>query len=183
MTDIIDQLAVLDASASAALRGHRPDVVASAQASYDALLPASLDADPVKDFGLDLRLLVALRASVLEQQEALVAHYTQRLGDSEVVGFAVSGPDRGAGLTASSSLRTILRHTDRLVLRAASATQSDLHALQAAGLDEASIVVLSQIASFVTFQARVVHGLRVLAATTSLAAPSNPAATLNGDAR
>ena len=169
MTDIIDELAGLDASASAALRGHRPDVVASAQASYEALLPATLDADPVKNFGLDLRLLVALRASVLEQQEALVDHYSARLDDAALIDLAVSGPDRGAGLAASTSLRTILRHTDRLVLRAASATQSDLHALQAAGLDEASIVVLSQIASFVTFQARVVHGLRVLAASTTIA--------------
>lgn len=168
MTDVIDQLAGLDASASAALRGHRPDVIESAQASYEALLPATLDADPVAGFGLDLRLLVALRASVLEQQDALIAHYTSRLGDSPLVGLALSGPDRGAGLTASTTQRTILRHTDRLVLRAASATQSDLHALQSAGLDEASIVVLSQIASFVTFQARVVHGLSVLAATTAL---------------
>lgn len=171
MTDIIDQLAGLDASASAALRGHRPDVIESAQASYEALLPVTLDGDPVAAFGLDLRLLVALRASVLEQQDALIEHYTSRLEGSSLAELALSGPDRGAGLTASTTLRTILRHTDRLVLRAASATQSDLHALQAAGLDEASIVVLSQIASFVTFQARVVHGLRVLAST-SLASAS-----------
>lgn len=172
MTDVIDALAGLDAEQSAALRGHRPDVVSSAQASYEALLPETLGADPVPDFDLPTRLLVAARSARLEQSTAALAHYSARLaavaeltGNPELLALVESGPDSGAGLRASRRERAILRHTELLASRPAATTASDLDALQAAGLDPAQIVVLSQIVSFVSFQVRIAHGLRVLKGT------------------
>lgn len=166
MTDVIDALAGLDAEQSAALRGHRPDVVSSAQASYEALLPESLESDPVPAFDLATRLLVAARSARLEQSAAALAHYSARLaGHPELLALVESGPDSGAGLLASRRERAVLRHTELLVARPAATTASDLDALQASGLDAAQIVVLSQIASFVSFQVRIAHGLTVLKGT------------------
>ena len=162
MTDVIDTLAGLTPAESTELRGHRPDVVSSAQASYEALLPATLDADPVAGLTLDERGLIALRSAIVEQSESAIAHYSDR---TSLVDLATDGPNGPLGLGASRRLRAILRHTDLLVLRPASSTAGDLVALKAAGLDEAEIVVLSQIVSFVSFQVRVAHGLRVLKGT------------------
>lgn len=166
MTDVIDDLAGLDAAQSTALRGHRPDVVSSAQASYEALLPQTLDADPVPDFDLPTRLLVAARAAQLEQAATALAHYSQRLsGSPELIPLVESGPDQGAGLLASPRERAILRHVDLLITRPVATTEADLDVLQSVGLDAAQIVVLSQIASFISFQVRIVHGLTVLKGT------------------
>ena len=162
MTDVIDILAGLTPDESAELRGHRPDVVASAQASYDALLPATLDDDPVPGLTLDERNFIALRAAIDEQAPSAVAHYS---GRTSLVELATEGPNGQLGLEASRRLRAILRHTDLLVLRPAASTASDLAGLKAAGLDDAEIVVLSQIASFVSFQVRIAHGLTVLKGT------------------
>lgn len=166
MTDVIDTLAGLDAVQSTALRGHRPDVVTSAQASYEALLPRTLEADPVPDFELPTRLLVAARSARLEQAATALAHYSERLSDSPaLLALVESGADQGAGLLASPRERAILRHVELLITRPAATTESDLDELQAVGLDAAQIVVLSQIASFVSFQVRIVHGLTVLKGT------------------
>ena len=166
--DVIDELAGLDAEQSAALRGHRPDVIATAQASYDALLPADLSADPVPGLDLPTRLLIAARAAQLEQIPTAVAHYAARLADHpELVTLAVDGPNSLAGRDASRRHRAILRQVELLVIRPAATTSSDLGALGAAGLDEAQIVVASQVAAFVSFQVRVAHGLIVLKSTLS----------------
>lgn len=169
MTDVIDAISGLDTAQSTALRGHRPDVVSSAQASYEALLPQSLDADPVPGFELPTRLLVAARSARLEHSPAALAHYSERLAahaeHSALLAFVESGPDRGAGLLASRRERAILRHVELLVSRPAATTASDLDALTAAGLDPAEIVVLSQIVAFVSFQVRIAHGLTVLKGT------------------
>ena len=166
MTDVIDELAGLSRAESETLRGHRPDVVSSAQTSYEALLPANLDTDPVPGLDLSTRLLIAARAAHEEHADSAFEHYTARLaGQPELVALAAAGPNGQTGLTASRRLRAILRHTDTLVSRPAASTASDLAGLTAAGLDEAQIVVLSQIASFVSFQVRIVHGLAILKGT------------------
>lgn len=49
------------------------------------------------------------------------------------------------------------------MLRPSEAAPAHLRALEAAGWDADGIVTLSQLISFLTFQLRVAHGLRVLA--------------------
>lgn len=58
-----------------------------------------------------------------------------------------------------------LAHAELLVLRPRDAEPAHLRALEAAGWDADGIITLSQLVSFVTFQLRIAHGLRVLAAT------------------
>ena len=164
MTDIIDQLAGLNPATSERLRGHRLSVVEASQAAAESLLPATLENDPVQGIDLQTRLLVAARAAIVDGHAASSQYYLSRLTDlGAATDAATDGADRGAGLAAAPKLRALLRHVDRLVLRPASTTETDLTALRSAGWSTAEIVVASQIVGFVTFQTRIATGLSVLA--------------------
>ena len=54
------------------------------------------------------------------------------------------------------------RQADLLTLAPRTATRGDIAALTAAGLAEADIVRLAELAAFVNYQLRVVAGLRLL---------------------
>lgn len=69
-------------------------------------------------------------------------------------------------------LTAALAHAHLLAYHPRDASAAALQALQQAGWSETDIVILSQLASFLSFQIRVVAGLRVLAAR-----PAAPAAT------
>ena len=159
--DLLNALAGLSSDEAEALRGHRPSAVLAAQASYDSLFPAELENDAVPSFGLDERALAAARVAVLEQFAPAADHYLAMLGESTQA-LATAGADAAESRASSRRERAIVRHTDLLVMRPAAASPSDLVALQAAGLREADIVALSQVAAFVGFQIRTAHGLAVL---------------------
>jgi uncharacterized protein YciW len=59
--------------------------------------------------------------------------------------------------------KAILRHTDLVTLNPKEATPDDVLALRTAGLDDADIVRLSELIAFVSYQIRVVAGLRLMA--------------------
>lgn len=80
--------------------------------------------------------------------------------------------DRKAAL--GSRLAAALEHAHLLVFRPRDAAASDMKALLAAGWSNTGIVTLSQLIAFLSFQVRVVAGLRVLGA--SLARPVSAAA-------
>lgn len=143
----------------------RAEAIEAAQSAYDTLLPASLDADAVPSLDIPTRLLIAARTAVVESAGRPAAHYLGRLraiGATAYAALAIDGPDQGAGLAAAPAVRALVRLTDRLVLRPAASTQTDLHGLIAAGWSEADIVVASQVSTFVSYQVRVAHGLAVL---------------------
>ena len=56
----------------------------------------------------------------------------------------------------------ILRHVDLLTVRPRDATRGDVQVLVAAGLDEADIVRLAELVSFMAYLLRLVAGLRAL---------------------
>lgn len=70
-------------------------------------------------------------------------------------------PVLGARLTAA------LEHAHLLVLRPRDAASADMKALLAAGWSTTGIVTLSQLVAFLSFQVRVVSGLRTLAAASA----------------
>jgi uncharacterized protein YciW len=79
-------------------------------------------------------------------------------------------PHEGLAATYSAELKPTLNdtrkqamehHVTRLVREPAAMTQTDLAPLTASGLTLRQIVELSQIVAFVTYQARVLHGLRM----------------------
>ena len=54
------------------------------------------------------------------------------------------------------------RHADLLTLAPRKATRQDIETLKAAGVSEADVVRLSELAAFVNYQLRVVVGLKLL---------------------
>ncbi|MBI3516141.1 MAG: CMD domain protein [Proteobacteria bacterium] len=160
MTDVIDAVAgIAEGSPLAALRAQKPDLVRYTQGSHDVLLAP---ADPA---GVTLaeRALIALRIAVLDEHGELAAHYRARLravgGDEALVVAA----QRGASAAPSPRLAAILGHVDRLTAAPGSATPAHLEALLGVGLGPRDIVTISQLISFVSYQVRLLAGLRLLA--------------------
>ena len=91
---------------------------------------------------------------------ALVAHYRQRLLETGADVAAIEA------MNVAPRLRAILRHVSLMTTAPGSATRSDIEALRDAGLAERDIVVVAQIVAFVSYQVRVVAGLRALAEET-----------------
>jgi len=79
-----------------------------------------------------------------------------RRGGEAAVGFEFDGGD-------DARAKAILRHTDLVTLNPKEATPDDVLALRTAGLDDADIVRLSELIAFVSYQIRVVAGLRLMA--------------------
>ncbi len=97
------------------------------------------------------------RVASIERDAALVAHYRERLRE---VGADVAAIE---AMDVAPRLAAILRHVSLVTTAPGSATRADLDALRNAGLTERDIVVVTQIVAFVSYQVRVVAGLRALA--------------------
>ncbi|MRS99445.1 acyltransferase [Ralstonia pickettii] len=157
--DVVDQIAGLeDGSATHALRHAREKVATATQGSYDALFDADLP-------GLTLgeRLLVALYASRLTPAPELTEHYRARLANTPVDADALQAVDHGDIDTLTDArLRAILAFTRTLVERPIEGDRDALLRLPAAGLATADVVTLAQLIAFLSYQTRLVAGLRAL---------------------
>lgn len=155
--DVIDHLAGEGSGGRiAALRSLRPQAREQAQRSYQVLLePAEPGPVPLRE-----RYAVAAHVARLHGPGPAAELYLENLRDEDPALAALLEAGRPTG---ESHLDAGLDHTDMLVLRPHEAAPSHLRALEAAGWDADGIVTLSQLISFLTFQLRVAHGLRVLA--------------------
>jgi uncharacterized protein YciW len=156
-SDSVDTAAGLDAhSPIAALRRQREAFVRHTQGSHDVLLGPS---DP-GGVSLIERAAAAFRVASIEGDAALAAHYRERLRE---VGADVAAIE---ALHPAPRLAAILRHVSLVTTAPGRATQADLDALRDVGLGARDIVVVTQIVAFVSYQVRVVAGLRALAEET-----------------
>jgi uncharacterized protein YciW len=147
-TDTIDQAAGLaPGHPLQAARRFRSTVVASTQASHDALL-----FEPVPGLSPADRLRVAVHCCEAAGAPQLTAHYQQLLAAPERASDPAS-PALGAALSWAGLLTTDPRRGDRQALQA----------LRDAGLQDPAIVALAQLVAFLSYQTRVVAGLRALA--------------------
>jgi CMD domain protein len=156
--DVVDTIAGLEpGSRLAELRRRRGEVFRHAQGSHDVLL---LPADP-GDVSRAERAAIALRVALAAKDEKLAAHYRMllRQAGGEALIAAVEHP--GAG-DAGARLAALLRHADLLAHTPRDATQADLRKLEALGLTSRDIVAVSQLIAFVSFQTRLLAGLRIL---------------------
>lgn len=170
------------------IRSRRPVTREQTQASYDALFTPVEEGD----FSVAERWLVAAFVTRLVADDAVSAHYAARAVDVDAVraetvlveasGAATAGPYgtyAEAGLQSESvegpryragtarpvlggRLAAALEHAHLLVLHPRDSDESALDALLDAGWSIDGIVALSQLVSFLSYQQRVVHGLRVL---------------------
>jgi len=163
-TDIVDAAAGLSAvSPVAVLRRQRDAFVRHSQGSHDVLI-APADAGGVT---LIERAAVALRVASIERDAALIAHYKTRLQEIGADAATIAAAEQGAEtIDVPLQLDAILRHVTLVATAPGSATQARLDTLRGAGLTPRDIVTIAQIVAFVSYQVRLVAGLRALAGET-----------------
>jgi len=159
-TDVIDHLlGITPGSKLAELRAARPVLVKATQGSHKALF----EPDDLGGVSHRERDGLALRIAVLTPSTELVRWHRERLtaqGESAATIAAFEqGPD-SAGLTAREV--ALLRHADILANTPGAASPAAITALKAAGFGPRDIVTLSQLIAFVSFQARLLVGLRLV---------------------
>ena len=145
--DVIDRAAGLaPGDPLHAARRFRAKVVEATQASHDALLH-----DPVPGLSSEDRLRVAARVCTVAGATTLLQHYETLIANAADSG-ALPSPALPAMLRFAATLTTDPRQGDRAALEP----------LKAAGLGDAAIVALAQLVAFLSYQLRVVAGLRAM---------------------
>lgn len=141
--------------AVAALRAQRQKVLAGTQGSHDVLFAR----DDLGGLSLHERLLAAILASRLSGDASLEAHYLA-LG----LEAGLSQADLALHHEATGDrVPAILAFVETLILRPVKGDAAALATLSEAGLNTESIVVLSQLIAFLSYQIRLAAGLRALA--------------------
>jgi CMD domain protein len=157
-SDIIDRLAGIgQATLLHQLRGQRPDVARYAEGSYLALLEPG---DPAGVSRIERR-AIALRVALLSSNAALADHHRERLrqlGAAETIAAVEQFRDSAL----PERLAAILRHADLLTTDPGGANRQAIENLQARGLGARDIVTIAQLIAFLSFQVRVLAGLRLL---------------------
>ncbi|OZI79948.1 CMD domain protein [Bordetella genomosp. 2] len=159
--DLVDRLVGLaPGSKTHAVRHQRDKVVAATQGSYDALFDPALPGLPLQE-----RLLVALYACRLTPAPELAAHYRERLAASGAAPALVELAERGEPADAGDArLAAILAFTRKLIEKPVEGDRAALHTLPAAGLSTPAVVALSQLIAFLSYQVRLVAGLKAMKA-------------------
>jgi uncharacterized protein YciW len=154
--DVIDRAAGLaPGDPLHAARRFRAKVVEATQASHDALLQQPVDGVSTAD-----RLRVARHVCTIAGATTLARHYEELLTRAPD-GDAPPSPALPAMLAFAATLTTDPRTGDRAALEQ----------LRAAGLGDAAIVALAQLVAFLSYQLRVVAGLRTMRTSATEAAP------------
>jgi CMD domain protein len=191
--DVIDALVgITPGSPLDAVRARRPEARAHAQATYQALFApkAPGDVTPQERFAVGAfvcglhgatAIAAAYAARLAESgapaalREAVTAAVTEagargpygRYPAGPLSGEDAAGPSYRAGAATRAALGPRLaaafEHVHMLVFHPRDAAPPALQALLDAGWSTTDIVTLSQIVAFLSFQIRVVTGLRVLA--------------------
>ncbi|WP_341992063.1 CMD domain protein [Azorhizobium sp. AG788] len=161
-THIIEALAgVVPGSPLATALAARAQIMGLSQASHDAVL---VPRDPG---GLSHGERAALAARMAREHgdATLAAHYHGLLrtaGETPVLALLADPQTPAQGGGFDPRLAALIRHADLLTRAPRDATRGDIEALKAAGVAEADIVRLAELAAFVNYQVRVIAGLRLL---------------------
>lgn len=137
-------------------RRFRPEFVEGAALCRQSVL------SPEDDQALSpvLRLALAYRMAVLNQDEHLTSAYAAQLAEQQ--------PDAtmqalAKGETAlPEPLAALARHVDFITLTPGEATETAVSRLTQAGFTNGQIVALSELIAFVNFETRIVSGLRLM---------------------
>lgn len=157
--NVIETLAgVAPGTALGAAVAQRAEILALSEASHDAVImpraPGGL--------GHGARAALAARMARLHRDEALAAHYDACLARAGTTDELLRAADPVSEAVFDPRLGAMVRHIDLLTLAPRDARHDDIEALRRAGLDDADIVRLSELAAFVNYQVRVIAGLKLL---------------------
>ena len=161
--DLVDKIVGLKpGSRTYEVRHQREKVAAATQGSYDALFSTALD----NDITLTERLLVALYACRLTPSPELATHYRERLlaigADAALV--AMADRNEPADFT-NPRIAAMLQFTKTLIEDPVEGDKAALLALPAAGISTPAVVALSQLIAFLSYQVRLVAGLKAMKAS------------------
>jgi alkylhydroperoxidase domain protein/CMD domain protein len=159
MTDVLNALAGIGPGSSLlAVREERPQATTHAQRSYEALF------QPAHQGGMGSleRAAIALRVATSHDAVPLVDHYRGLLAAAGAGGEDLAEATL-ADIPGDGRLAAQLRHADLLATHPVDARPEHLTALADAGLSVRDIVTTSQLIGYVSFQARVLAGLLLLA--------------------
>lgn len=158
--DVLNTLAgIAPESALNELRQKRANLAQFTQDSYEALLEPN---DFAGVSGIE-RDLVALRSALLAPSGMLAEHYRTRLQKQGVSNDLISAVEQFPNGGALSKRETLLlQFTDLLSLQPRDATPDNLAPLTEGGFSTRDIVTVAQLIAFVSYQARVLAGLRAL---------------------
>ncbi len=106
----------------------------------------------------ELRAALAARIARLNGDLVLSTHYSARAGDLAVL----ADPDAEI---ATSELGLVVAFMDKVALVTSQVEAGDVTALQDANVSDADIVRLAELNAFVSYQVRVIAGLRLLNGT------------------
>ncbi|QOZ48500.1 hypothetical protein XH89_02940 [Bradyrhizobium sp. CCBAU 53340] len=134
----------------------RAEILRLSEAAHDAVLV------PREPGGLSHGLRAALAARMCRHLDdaELTAHYESYLAHSSDIDLA--GLAHPGGVCGDPARDAMARHADLLTLAPRKAMRQDIDTLRQAGIGDADIVRLSELAAFVNYQLRVVAGLRLL---------------------
>jgi uncharacterized protein YciW len=144
--DLIDSLAgISEDSPLGQLRRQRADIFRHTQGSHDVLVTP---ADP-GGVSLAERAAIALIVAEYDDDTVLAAHYRALV-------------EKAGGIPQGERWDALLVHTDLLAGSPGAATSAHLRKLEAVGLSARDIVAVSQLIAFVSYQVRLMAGLRLL---------------------
>ncbi len=161
--DLVDRIVGLKpGSTTYDVRHKREKVAAATQGSYDALFSTALDSD----ISLTERLLVALYACRITPSSELATHYRERLMHIGCDAMLVEMADRNEPADFTNKrLAAMLQFTKTLIENPVEGDKSALLALPAAGISTPAVVALSQLIAFLSYQIRLVAGLKAMKAS------------------
>jgi uncharacterized protein YciW len=158
MTDLIEALVgPVPYARITNLLARRADLMALTEASRKAVLT------PVEPGGLShaLRALIAVRASErlgdVRMKDNYYEHFTQCEDFYDLAGLVEPNAK-----SDDPWLQAILDHADMLTCAPRTATRNDIQKLYDAGVSDADIVRLAEVAAFLGYEARLVAGLRLM---------------------
>ena len=162
--DIIDQCVPLAPSDPLyALRRERLKIVESTQGSYAAMFDEAVVGVSVTE-----RLLIAKSACELSGADSLAAHYTERLKNTN-------------GDTTTNRVNVLLGFTKKLMIKPIDGDRQAVQALQDVGLDASAIVAAGQLIAFLSYQIRLVAGLKAMQTAGANTAAMTPPLEVTGE--
>lgn len=163
MTDFLNTATITAAGIGA---GHpltdmlagREDIFTMTQQAHDAALM------PEEPGGLShgLRAALACRMARAAGSDALAGHFAEMAAAAGGAEDEARTADAAFDGGADPWLSAIVRHTDLVTTDTKSVSANDIEALKAAQVSEDDIVRLSELAAFVSYQARVAVGLKLM---------------------
>ena len=137
----------------------RSDIIELTEKSH----VAALTPDPPGGISHSERAALACRIARLNKEDILARHYESMLqssGDKESASPIADTEFNGGD---DARLKAVLRHTDLVAVIPKDVTDGDIAALRSAGILDGDIVRLSELIAFVSYQIKVVAGLRLMA--------------------